>query len=178
MDLWSHLEAYSWQSVQIHQYTIDILYMSVLQWWTPLAGILPWILILVPVPMIIFEVFKYLIKLSAMYIYIYILGCWVGTRAGSTTGEWKRAKLSSFNSNMSSNAVNLRQQSQGMRYSEACPWSCMYFRLQNQCMIVAGMTRSNADSARYKSGSVNFGEVLIISKWTHPESCFLLHGND
>ena len=124
MDLWSNLAAYSWQSVQIYQYTVDIIYLSVLHWWTPLLGILPWILILPQVLMLIFEVFKYLIKWTALY--IYILGCWVGTGAGSTTREWKRAKLSSFNSNLSSHAVNLRKRSQGIiRYSEACSWSCI-----------------------------------------------------
>ena len=40
----------------------------------------------------------------------------------------------------------------------------MYFRLQNQCITVAGMTRPNTDFARYKSGNINFGEVLIILK--------------
>lgn len=72
MDLWSNLAAYSWQSVQIYQYTVDIIYLSVLHWWTPLLGILPWILILPQVLMLIFEVFKYLIKWTALYIYIYI----------------------------------------------------------------------------------------------------------
>lgn len=40
----------------------------------------------------------------------------------------------------------------------------MYFRLQNQFMIDAGMTMSNTDFARYKSRNINFGEVLVISK--------------
>lgn len=130
MDLCSHLEAYPWQSVQIsskhsghHSYVCAALINSLSR---------------VSTVNIsdsgasfydnFFEVFKYVIKLSAVD--ICILGCWVGTGAGSTTGERKRAKLSSCNSNLSSNTVNLCKQSQGIRYSEACLWSCIFW-LQN-----------------------------------------------